>query len=128
MVLILTTMCIVTHTLDMLIGFCRRLNEFNIFSLEIQAFVSFFRQLTFLLMFMMHAFDGVIIFMMDNNLRLIIKEIFESVRVSQFKKVFYMFLTVEYLKNTILYINPLLYSSHHTQLVQISPVLKLNFE
>ncbi len=82
MILIMTTVCIVTHLLD-LCSAIGRLEVLGIFEMnkEISVLINFFRQVTFLIIFTAHSFDGIFIYGMDSNLRRIALKMLGSIQV-----------------------------------------------
>jgi len=48
---------------------------------EISVLINFFRQVTFLIIFTAHSFDGIFIFGMDSNLRRIALKMLGSIQV-----------------------------------------------
>ena len=69
MILIMTSVCIVTHLLDMFSALGKRIKGMEMFEVtpEMGVLITFFRQVTFLIIFTAHSFDGVLIFGMDSN-------------------------------------------------------------
>jgi len=82
MILIMTSVCIVTHLLD-LCSTIGRLEVLGIYKMtqEMSVLITFFRQVTFLIIFTAHSFDGIFIFGMDSNLRRIALKMIGSIQV-----------------------------------------------
>ena len=84
MILIMTSVCIVTHLLDLCSAIGQRIKGLGIYEMtqEMSVLITFFRQVTFLIIFAAHSFDGVFIFGMDSNLRRISLKMLVSIQVS----------------------------------------------
>jgi len=83
LILIMTSVCIVKHLLDLISALGQRIRGLGMYEMteEMSALISFFRQATYLIIFSIHAFDGVFIFGMDSNLRKIGKKMLGSIQV-----------------------------------------------
>jgi len=83
LILIMTSVCIVKHLLDLVSALGQRIRGLGIYEIteEMSALISFFRQVTYLIIFSIHSFDGVFIFSMDSNLRKIGKKMLGSIQV-----------------------------------------------
>jgi len=83
MILIMTSVGIVTHSIDLFSAVGIRIESLGMFKIsqEMSVLITFFRQVTFLIIFAAHSFDGVFIFGMDSNLRRISLKILGSIQV-----------------------------------------------
>jgi hypothetical protein len=83
MILIMTTVCIVTHLLDLFSAIGMRIESLGLIEIsqEMSVLNTFFRQVTFLIILAAHSFDGVFIFGMDSNLRRISLKMLGSIQV-----------------------------------------------
>jgi len=83
MILIMTSVCIVTHLLDLFSAIGKRIESLGMYEMsqEMSVLITFFRQVTFLIIFAAHSFDGVFIFGMDSNLTRISLQMLGSIQV-----------------------------------------------
>ncbi len=83
MILIMTLVCIVTHLIDFFSAMGIRIESIGIFEIsqEMSVLITFFRQVTFLIIFTVYSFDGVFIFGMDSNVRRITLKMLGSIQV-----------------------------------------------
>ena len=73
----------VAHLLDMFSALDQRIKGLGMFEVtpEKDLLITFFKQVTFLIIFTAHSFDGVLVFGMDSNLRRIGQEKLGSINV-----------------------------------------------
>ena len=83
MILIMTSLCIVTHLLDLFSATGMRIESLGMYEIsqEMSVLITFFRQVTFLIIFPTHSFEGFLIFGMDSNLRRISLQMLASIQV-----------------------------------------------
>ncbi len=83
MIMIMISLCIVVHLLDFISSLGQRIKGLNIFVLsdQMDILIPFFRQATFLIIFISHTVDDLLIFGMDKNLKKIVYEKLLRVRV-----------------------------------------------
>lgn len=74
---ILTTICVITRTLDMASGILSRLSTFNIvkFSQYSRGMIKVFGSSTFLVLILANSFDGILYYIMDRNMWNFLREL-----------------------------------------------------
>jgi hypothetical protein len=82
MIFILSTICLITRSIDTSVGILTRLMTLKKFeySADFESMIKFLYELSSLMIFMAHALDFLVYFVMDRNLRRCVKYLFQTER------------------------------------------------